>query len=134
MRIEKKKYPLYWVGDNFKLHKFATWQIVYTRMIERELKIKIQAGCNVVLANGILTTSKMDHPGLTNRFYVRMCMAGAECFNKEAKLRNEKPEVKSDMEKHQDRIAGEKINKGDAVMVRKGKSGGKKLHKVEVRK
>ena len=140
MRHAKRKIPLYRIGKDYKLYRMSTWGICLLAQLTDLFGLHSGAMCLVGQFNGKVTAGKLDVlPGFNNTLYKRLCLTGAYMFDRDAKSVGEIEEEYREQVKEinaviaQNRIAGEKIKKGDAVMVRKGKSGGKKLYKVEVK-
>ena len=90
MRIEKRKYPVYWKGSNYKLFKFSTWATVFCSLLARELKVNLQAACFVSMIDKKVTCGKLEFTTKHNLFYEKLCIHGADIFRREAKLRGEK--------------------------------------------
>lgn len=94
MRREKRKYPIYWIGQDHKLFKYSTWLTVLGCCLAKELKINLQAACYVSMIDKKVTCGKLEFISMHNLFYEELCLHGADIFRKEAKLRGEKPAIK----------------------------------------
>jgi len=138
MWLEKRKYPLYWTGQNFKQYKFSAWMATLGNLLRIKMKMSTVAACSIYLdANGKVAAAqhdlKMDQKE-NALFYKRLCLAGARIYTKLASLYGEKnPSLNKAISKYNTAgIAGEDIKTGDIVEARIDKAGRNRLYKIRM--
>ena len=138
MWLEKRKYPLYWTGQNFKHYKFSAWSATLGNLLRLKMKMNIAGACSIYLnANGVVGTAqhdlKMDQKE-NALFYKRLCLSGAKIYTKLARLYGEKnPLLNKAISKYNTAgIAGEDIKTNDIVEGRIDKAGRTRLYKIKM--
>lgn len=91
MKIEKRKYSIYWTGPDFKTFKYNAWLASLAALLAYKMKLGMQAACLISITRGKVGVARLDVPRWTNLQYKELCIVGAKLFQKEAKLRGEKP-------------------------------------------
>jgi len=138
MWLEKRKYPLYWTGQNFKQYKFSAWLATLGNLLRIKMKMSAVAVCSIYLdANGKVAAAqhdlKMDQEK-NALFYEGLCLSGASIYRKLARLYGEKnPLLNRAISKYNTAgIAGEDIKTGDIVETRIDRAGRGRLYKIKM--
>ena len=65
MRMQKRKYPLYWTGPNFKNFKYATWFGTLSNLLRLKMKTWNWTECSIVIdPRGMMTLASRKPMGL----------------------------------------------------------------------